>query len=158
MSPKSVAEAWYSRVVSVAYSHYRAALHFSRLNFWFGIPSVILATIVGTSIFVTLQAQPDFWWQVIVGVMSIAAAVLTALQSFLGYNDKSERHRTAGAKYNAIGRELELWLSLPEENLENLESIRQQIDSLAQDSPHIPEAVHRELTKQDRVQRNKANA
>jgi hypothetical protein len=152
MSSKSVAEGWYDRAVFVAHNHYRAALRFSRLNFIFGFPTVVLATIVGTSVFATLQAKPEFWWQVIVGIMSIAAAILSALQSFLGYNDKAEKHRAAGAKYNAIGRELELWLSLPEGNLEKLESIRQRIDSLAQESPHIPEAVHRELAKANQRQ------
>jgi hypothetical protein len=151
MPSRSVAQGWYERAAFVAHSHYRAALRFSRLNFLFGFPTVVLATIVGTSVFATLQAKPDFWWQVAVGLMSIAAAILSALQSFLGYNDKAEKHRSAGAKYNAIGRELELWLSLPQEDLEKLDAIRLRIDALAQESPHIPEAVHREMAKSKRI-------
>ncbi len=149
MPSTPVAQQWYNRAALVAHGHYRAALRFSRLNYWFGFPSVVLATIVGTSVFATLQAKPEFWWQVLVGVMSIAAAILSALQSFLGYSDKAEKHRAAGAKYNAIGRELELWLSLPQEDLQRLDAIRQRIDSLAQESPHIPESVHREMSKSD---------
>ena len=144
MATRPIATQWYHRAATVAHGHYRAALRFSRLNFWFGFPSVILATIVGTSVFATLQSKPEFWWQVTVGVMSIAAAILSALQSFLGYNDKAEKHRAAGAKYNAIGRELELWLSVEEDNVEKLDVIRQRIDALAQESPHIPESVHKE--------------
>lgn len=147
MSSREVAQGWYERAAYVAHSHYRAALRFSTLNFWFGFPAVVLATVVGTSVFATLQAKPDLWWQVVVGLMSIGAAVLSALQSFLSYNDKAEKHRTAGAKYNAVGRELELWLSLPEENFNKLDSIRQRVDSLAQESPHIPEAIHKEMAK-----------
>lgn len=147
MSSREVAEDWYARAAYVAHSHYRAALRFSKLNFWFSFPAVVLATVVGTSVFATLQAKPDLWWQVVVGLMSIAAAVLSALQSFLSYNEKAEKHRSAGAKYNAVGRELELWLSLPQEDLEKLDSIRQRIDTLAQESPHIPEAIHREMDK-----------
>ncbi len=146
MPSRSVALQWYQRVATVAHGHYRAALRFSRLNYWFGFPTVILATVVGTSVFATLQTKPDFWWQVIVGVMSIAAAILSALQSFLGYSDKAEKHRAAGSKYNALGRELELWLSLPQEDAEKLDSIRKRIDSLAQESPHIPASVHREMS------------
>jgi hypothetical protein len=152
MSSRSVAEQWYHRVVGVAHSHYRAALRYSRLNSLFGLPSVVLATVVGTSVFATLQAKPDLWWQVLVGIMSIAAAVLSALQSFNSYSDKAEKHRAAGAKYNAVGRELELWLSDVEENVRTLDAIRQKIDSLAQESPHIPEAVHREMAKSQNAQ------
>lgn len=147
MSPTDVATQWYDRASLVAIGHYRAALRFSRLHYWFGLPTVVLATIVGTSVFATLQAKPDFWWQILVGIMSIVAAILSGLQSFLGYGDKAEKHRTAGAKYNTVGRELELWLSLPQVDLQRLEVIRQRIDSLSQESPHIPESVHREMTK-----------
>lgn len=150
MPSKSVAEGWYNRAAIVAHSHYRAALRYSRLNFMLGFPTVVLATTVGTSVFASLQSKPDLWWQITVGSMSMAAAILSALQSFLGYSDKAEKHRTAGARYNAIGRELELWLSKSEEDIARLDDIRQRIDSLAQESPHIPGSVHRELAKSER--------
>ncbi len=145
MSSRSVALEWYRRAATTAHGHYRAAIRYSRLNYWFGFPTVVLATAVGTSVFAALQAKPEFWWQITVGLMSIAAAILSALQSFLGYNDKAEKHRVAGSRYNAVGRELEFWLSLPQEDLEKLGAIRGRIDSLAQESPHIPESVHREM-------------
>jgi len=145
MASRVVAIKWYQRAATTAHGHYRAALRYSRLHYWFGFPTVVLATVVGTSVFATLQAKPELWWQLTVGVMSIAAAILSALQSFLGYSDKAEKHRAAGAKYNAVGRQLELWLSLPQEDEAVLESIRQRIDALAQESPHIPESVFREM-------------
>ena len=145
MSSRPVALRWYERASTVAYRHYQAAQRFSRLNFFFGLPTVILATVVGTSVFATLQAKPEFWWQVTIGLMSIAAAILSALQSFLGYSDKAEKHRAAGSKYNAVGRELELWLAQPAEDLVRLESMRQRIDALAQESPHIPASTYRNL-------------
>jgi ABC-type uncharacterized transport system fused permease/ATPase subunit len=106
---------------------------------------VVLATVVGTSVFASLQAKPEFWWQVTVGLMSIAAAILSALQSFLGFNDKAEKHRTAGSRYNAVGRELEFWLAQPQEDLEKLEAIRHRIDALASESLHIPAATYGNL-------------
>lgn len=143
---RRVALEWYQRAVVVAHGHYRAALRYSRLNFWFGIPSIVLATIVGTSVFASLQQKPDFWLQITVGLMSILAAVLSGLQSFLGYNDKAERHRMAGSRYNSIGRELELILA-EDKDWTKLETIRTRIDTLAQESPHIPESVHRDMAQ-----------
>lgn len=145
MPTRPIATEWYHRAATVAHGHYRAALRFSKLNYWFGFPSVALATIVGTSVFATLQSKPEIWWQITVGMMSIAAAILSALQSFLGYSDKAEKHRAAGAKYNAVGRELELWLAVDQESIEKLETIRQRIDALAQESPHIPASVHKDM-------------
>lgn len=141
MSERKVALSWYQRVVYSAHCHYRAALRYSQLNYWFGLPSIILATVVGTSVFATLEQQPELIWRISIGLMSIGTAVLSALQLFLNYNDKSEKHKIAGAKYNAIGRELELLLS-QNENWVKLEGIRQKIDRLAQESPHIPASIH----------------
>lgn len=143
-SAREVAQDWYERAATVGYGHYRAALRFSRLNFFLGFPTVVLATVVGTSVFASLQKQPEVRWQVLIGTMSIVAAILSALQSFLGYGDKAERHRIAGARYNAVGRELELMLAR-DRDWQALDDVRHRIDSLAQESPHIPESVHKSL-------------
>jgi hypothetical protein len=137
---RTVALEWSNRVAAVAHGHYLAASRYSRLHFWLGLPTVLLATIVGTSVFAMLQKQPEVWWQITVGLMSITAAVLSALQSFLNYSDKTEKHRTAGARYNAIGRELEQLLA-QEDKWSSLDSIRNKIDQLSQQSPHIPSTV-----------------
>jgi len=146
MNERQVAVAWVQRAVVVAHGHYRAALRFSKLQFWLGVPTVLLAAIVGTSVFATMQTNPDLLWRIAVGIMSIAAAVLSALQSFCNYNDRAEKHRTAGARYNAIGRELEQLLA-QNSDWSSLTEIRRRIDALAEESPHIPESVHQEMKK-----------
>lgn len=140
MNHRKVALEWSNRVAAVAHGHYLAASRYSRLHFWLGLPTVLLATIVGTTVFATLQQKPEIWLQITVGLMSITAAVLSALQSFLNYSDKTEKHRTAGARYNAIGRELEQFLA-QEDNWALLDTIREKIDQLSQESPHIPNTV-----------------
>lgn len=146
MGNRAVAIEWSKRLAVVAHGHYRAALRYSKLHFWLGIPTVILATIVGTSLFATLQEKPDVKWQIAVGIMSLAAALFSALQSFLNYGEKAERHRAAGARYNAVGRELEQLLA-QSEDWSALTNIRKRIDKLAEDSPHIPESVHENMAK-----------
>ena len=47
------------------------------------------------------------WLQILIGLASVAAAILSSLQTFLGYSERAEKHRLAGAKYGALGRELE---------------------------------------------------
>jgi len=146
LKQRTVALEWSKRVAAVAHGHYLAASRYSRLHFWLGMPTVLLATIVGTSVFAMLQQRPEVWWQITIGLMSIVAAVLSALQSFLNYSDKTEKHRTAGARYNAIGRELEQLLA-QDDDWALLDSIRQKIDQLSQESPHIPNTVRSSIAE-----------
>ncbi len=95
--------------------------------------------------FATLQQQSSFWLQFVVGAMSVLAAILTALQSTLRYQELAEKHRGAGAKYNALGREIELMMALPEVSSAKVDDLRVRIDSLALESPHIPQAVHEHM-------------
>jgi hypothetical protein len=130
---------WYVRVVQTQRAHYQSAEYFARLKFWLGIPTVVLSTAVGTSVFAALQKQPDFWLQVCVGLASVLAALLASLQTFLGYAERAEKHRIAGAKYGAVGRELEVLrasASVPSEQLIN--EIRKRLDTLALESPNNP--------------------
>lgn len=142
---RHVLDQWYERTSVVAVGHYRAALRYSRLHFWMALPTVGLSAIVGTAVFATLQQQSGFWLQLGVGAMSVVAAILTALQSTLRYQELAEKHRGAGAKYNAIGREIELLQTYPEVAVEKIEDLRLRIDSLAFESPHIPQAVHEHM-------------
>lgn len=73
------------------------------------------------------------------------AAILTALQSTLRYQELAEKHRAAGAKYNSLGREIELMQALPEVDIARVEDLRARIDTLAQESPHIPQSVHEHM-------------
>lgn len=142
---QQVLESWYQRTSVVAVGHYRAALRYSKLHFWIALPTITLSAVVGTAVFAMLQQQSCFWLQFGVGAMSILAAILTALQSTLRYQEQAEKHRGAGAKYNAIGREIELLRTYPEITVEKIEDLRVRIDSLALESPHIPEAVHQDM-------------
>lgn len=142
---KIVLNEWYERSSVVAVGHYRAALRYARIHLALAIPTIILSAAVGTAVFATLQQQSCFWLQFVVGAMSVIAAILTALQSTLRYQELAEKHRAAGAKYNAIGREIELLRTYPEINAEKIEDLRARIDSLAFESPHIPQAVHQHM-------------
>jgi conflict system pore-forming effector with SLATT domain len=98
---------WYRRVAVTQYAHYLSADHFGARKYWLGVPAVLLSTLVGTSVFATIERQPELWLQIAVGLSSVAAALLASLQTFMGYTERAEKHRMAGARYGALGRELE---------------------------------------------------
>ena len=71
--------------------------------------------------------------------MSISAAVLASLQTFLAYSERAEKHRVAAAKYGALCRELDtIRAELISISPELVESIRGKLDALAIESPQTP--------------------
>ena len=140
---KQVLDEWYLRVCVTQRAHYLSADHFSKKKYWLGIPAVVLATLVGTSVFATLSKQPEPWVQIALGLASVAAALLTSLQTFLGYSERAEKHRLAGAKYGALGRELEELLANAESLApEQTKRVRERLDVLAMESPNNPQPIY----------------
>ena len=134
---------WYKRVAVTQRAHYSSADRFGRRKYWLGIPAVILSTLVGTSVFASLLKQPDPWLQITLGFASVAAAVLASLQIFLGYSERAEKHRIAGAKYGALGRELEQLRSLGRDPTpEEMSAVRKRLDDLAVESPNNPIGIY----------------
>ena len=143
-SHKDVLEEWYRRVAVTQAAHYFSAGYFGARKYWLGIPTVILSTLVGTTVFATLQKQPELWMQIVVGLASVTAALLASLQTFLGYSERAEKHRIAGAKYEALGRELEQLIAdeiAPPP--ETISEVRKRLDDLAVESPNNPIPIYR---------------
>jgi hypothetical protein len=80
-----------------------------RYGFW----ASVLATIVGTSIFLSLQQQPDAWIRVLVGVISIAPGVLSAIQVYAKGADKLEQHQAVATQFECLRRGIEARLPVP---------------------------------------------
>jgi hypothetical protein len=143
-TPEQVLDDWYQRVAVTQRAHYLSAEHFGARKYWLGVPAVILSTLVGTSVFATVQKQPELWLQIAVGLASVLAALLTSLQTFLGYSERAERHRIAGAKYGSLGRELEqLRASGSTLSPEAISEVRKRLDDLAVESPNNPLPIYR---------------
>jgi hypothetical protein len=134
---------WYRRVAVTQRSHYLSADHFGARKYWLGVPAVILSTVVGTSVFATIERQPDIWLQIAVGLASVTAALLASLQTFMGYSERAEKHRMAGARYGALGRELEqMRASRTEFAKETIAEVRKRLDDLALEAPNNPQAIY----------------
>ena len=74
---QKILEEWFRRVRQNQHIHYKCADYYSNLNQLLGIPSIILATIVGTAVFSSIENDASGWIKIIVGLASISAAVLT---------------------------------------------------------------------------------
>ena len=139
-----------TRVLQVA--HILAANHSHRLNRLLGILVVMLTTIVGTSIFASIQLQTTIYAKIAVGLLSLAAAVLSSLQLFLRYDDMADSHKDAFARYGELRRELEQYIAFSPNNLNDLstsiERLRTRWDSTDKESPPLPQNLHDRAIKQ----------
>ena len=114
-----------------------------------GIPSLVVSTIVGTSVFSALSSKevPALW----VGFLSIAAAVLAALQTFMDFGGRSDKHRSAGVKYKAAIRLIEQNMVKLKQSAElstdEIDAMRTLLDSLEDAAPVIMPKVYDQVER-----------
>jgi len=129
--------------------HDETARQLEKYRYRLGVPTIILASIVGTSVFASLETQVDFWIKIIIGFSSVSAAILASLQTFYNHADRAERHRVAGVKYKAIIRELEqILVNPPGEPISQndlINGIRMRLDTLESESPVVPENIYNRI-------------
>lgn len=137
---------WSKRAAASSDAHYWHAARLAKRNVQLGVPVVVLTTIVGTSVFASIGSSVDTRLRIVVGLISVAAAVVASLQTFLRFAERGEKHRMAAEQWAAIRREIAEMLALhpnypatggdPQTYLDEL---RQKIDRTAAQSPEIGE-------------------
>jgi hypothetical protein len=144
---------WRLRVHRMQLAHYDSEALFSRRHLWLGLPVILLSTIVGTSVFSTLQKTAQtpegVNLRILVGMLSVAAAALAGLQTFLRYAERAEKHRVAGARFASLKTKIELVSCLPPTKPDELEKALSQIQKswteLSEETPAIPPRIWRKV-------------
>ncbi len=141
---------WRNRAYAAQSAYYVMAERYRRWNSQLGIPVVILSGLVGTAIFTDLEHSIKFG-QWIIGSVSLFAAVLSSLQTFLRLSDSAVEHGAAADWYSAIRRDIEQILALPEQNRGNpksaLDTIRQEMNKAGQKAPALSEKLWSEFAQ-----------
>ena len=159
-SVEDLFESWHRRVAAAEHGHRVMADRMRRRHLTLGIPVVILTTLIGTSAFASISkahgdsitflgVDPDAVL-VIVGTISILAAILSSLQTFLRYATRAEGHRIAALRYESLRRDMATTLALPRaargQPDRDLGSVRQRMDRYAKESPTIGERQWEKLS------------
>jgi hypothetical protein len=145
----SKAEQFQNLSIKKAIAHYAAAELYSRRHLRLGVPVTIATSMVATSIFATLSQDAQIrWLSVATGVLSIGAAVLSGLQTFLRYSDLSGEHRRAAVAYESVRRALDLFnLGYKQSDdrvaaLKRLGKISSKLDAIAEAAPTLPDKIY----------------
>lgn len=144
---------WRFRVHRVQTGHYEAGRRYDRLHLLLGIPAIVVSAIVGTAVFASLAAknhEPVI--TILVGFLSVAAAVLASLQTFLKYSELAERHKLAGARFADLKHKIELIAVFQPAELDALKpqlaEVEERWETVREESPNIPGTIW------DRIEKN----
>ncbi|NTU57576.1 MAG: SLATT domain-containing protein [Chlorobiaceae bacterium] len=138
-------ERWHNGLRILQKGNFMASTHYGKCGKLFGIPVVIITSIVSSAIFATIGKSADSAIQLTAGFISILATVLSSLQTFLGYSERASSHKEAAVGYGTLRTEVQVLLANDLSKVNNLddriESIRTRWNALDKSSPTLPQWI-----------------
>jgi len=142
---EAILKKWSEIGSSYRYMHDRAFTKYSRQNFRFALPVIIISTITGTANFAQ-GSFPEAWRDFVplfIGFLNLSAGLITTIAQFLRVSELLEGHRAASIAYSKFSRNISVELSLPREDrstggTEFVNTCRNELDRLIEQSPNIP--------------------
>lgn len=133
--------AWYRRVRRAQLAHARAAATARTTFLWLGVPAVVLSGAAGSAVVADVAGGH----RVLIGLASLLAALLSALQTFLRFDDRRIAHEAAARKFGSIRRQLgELGAVgpvAPQTFVASLDDIRTDYDGVSAATPQVPRRI-----------------
>ncbi|MET7731175.1 SLATT domain-containing protein [Streptomyces sp. NPDC005402] len=111
------------------------------------VGSLVISAVVGTAIFSTLSASPALGWKIVVGLLSIIAAVLSALQAGLKYPERADRHRQAALDIGNLRHKMEITLTKGDPR-DDMPGLAEEWDSLQKNVPTVPRRLYARVEKE----------
>ena len=149
---KRLLVSWHRLMLINELAHYNAAKRYGKYHLILGVPLVILATAVATSFFAELKDGAASSFRIVFGVLSLCAAILAGLQTFLRFSEAAEAHRSSGSRFVAFRLELEQYLAIgPSSGVEfseGLKSLRNRIEETARVTRPVPQSIWAQAIKQ----------
>jgi hypothetical protein len=146
---------WTARTTAAQHAHYYLMTQLRRRNLMLGIPVIVLTATLGTALFSSIangDTAAPVWAKITAGVISALAGVLAAIQTFMKFSERAEKHAVAADWLAATRRDLEVVFATPEgfrgDPTAVLAGLRKEINRIAQSAPAIGEQVwHRFATE-----------
>src|SRR5215470_19634174 len=129
--------------------HGQAARRLERTYRRIGTFSIVLSTIVGASIFASLERLYEPWSRIIAGIVSIAASVRSSLLTFNRFEERTEKHRIAAVRYKTSLKKIEALLSTGNPNIDDstISQIEEAFQDLERTAPVVPADIDDDVEK-----------
>jgi hypothetical protein len=126
---------------------------YSRLQYSFSIPTIILSTIIGAASFTTIAVSSDFqkYMPLIVGTINILIGILNTLQQYFKISEYNENFRICALAWAKFARNIEFELSKPPEDRNTvtpfIRKACEDLERLMETTPIFPKEIVYYLTK-----------
>lgn len=138
---------WADKAMCYRWLHSRANAMYSRLNYIYTIPVIIMSTLTGTANFAQSRVPISFqgYFGMIVGFINILAGIITTIQQFLKITQLNEAHRVSGIAWDKFYRNIKIEIARhPDERMDVnqlLKISKEEFDRLIETSPDIPDKI-----------------
>ena len=147
--------------------HEKSTEYYSRLNFYFMIPIIILSSSTGT---LGLLNASETEFQIVngvniisifIGIFGFITAILTTIHNFLNIQKLEANHNNHAVEYSKISKEIKMHIYLSDTDdkvysniAEYIKQCKQKIDKLIESAPSIPSHVENSLDLKLKEMRN----
>lgn len=138
---------WADKAMCYRWLHSRAHAKYSRLNYMYTIPVIIISTLTGTANFAQERVPIAYqgYFVMVVGFFNILAGIITTIQQFLKITQLNEAHRVSSIAWDKFYRNIKIEISRhPDERLHVNQLIKmnkEEFDRLVETSPDISDDI-----------------
>ena len=145
-SIRMILKYWYAKCKVYYKCHKESSIYYDNINKYLGVPAAVVGVFNTTTIFTNYVAQ-DQALTLVIGSASFISTVLTIMQNYFDLSKISNSHGKLANGYNKITHIIEKILMF--DKLSNnheiqsnlIDNILNQMESLQQDSPNIPDHI-----------------
>ncbi|MGR9087779.1 MAG: SLATT domain-containing protein [Gammaproteobacteria bacterium] len=138
---RTLLKSWRDELKVMMRTHYLLSTRIRRLNYFLGVPAIVMTMLIASYVFFTINQDPGFWVKMLAGLIALLATILSSLQTFLKYSEQAENHRNASARYQALFNAIDQAMAFPpkDENAlgEWCDKLRERWDELNLEAPTI---------------------
>jgi len=149
-SIEQMLKTWQRSTSIMHIANHIAASRFAKLYYRIGTFVTALSAIVSSTLFISIQNNKNENLILIAGIISLIAAILVGIFTFLNLSKRSQIHLKSAAAFQALRREIEEELAHLNENKqkENYKSIRDRSQQTFESSVPLPQRIHDKVKKE----------
>jgi hypothetical protein len=137
---KTLLTGWRDAANDKSKAHERAARRLQRQHKMLGIPAVVINAIVATAVFISLTTIVEPWVKALVGAITVTAAILSALLTWLNPAKLGELHKRAAASFSSYAREIEMLFLFPPNGAtaeDRLKELNAKLEAMFEEAPQL---------------------
>jgi hypothetical protein len=142
---------WLNGITTAHVAYSKLTAEYKQRSRMLGLIVTIISTIIGTSIFASLNVSNNQIILAVVGTVSLLASILSGVNTFLNYGELASTYSDASSKWGELRRHVEE-VSVTINDLHALDAAIQDIETkwntLTKTTPPIPEKTYTKVKEE----------